>query len=114
VRREIEKDRTETETKVYTVDLQKVLLLPIMHSRKEAFFLSCLVCFNETFAPFEATRQNPNLCVLWNEALQERDTTDIGSSYHKVVRMNRDAKRFLFYANIAVHRIKIEPFTVSF
>ena len=91
-----EKDST---TMLFTVDLQKVLLLPIMHSRKEAFFLSRLVCFNETFAPVKATQQNQNLCVVWNESRQGRDAPDIGSAFHKVLKMNRDILHFIFYTD---------------
>ena len=50
---------------IYTVDMQKVLILPKM-TIKNSFFVSRLVVFNETFAPLH---NGENLCLIWHEAI---------------------------------------------
>ncbi|KAL4113829.1 hypothetical protein QTP88_017397 [Uroleucon formosanum] len=54
-------------TCIYSMDLQKVILIPNMPDTKSYFFTSRLVVFNETFAQLK-----PNAlchCVLWHEAI---------------------------------------------
>lgn len=51
-----------TTTRVYSMDLQKVLLLPILPESKTCFFTSRLVVFNETFASLKL--KGNSICVL--------------------------------------------------
>ena len=80
---------------VYSVDMQKVLLLPKM-SLKSSVFVSKLVVFNETFALLLNNGQN--ICVLWHEAISGRLAEDVASTYLAV------------NATIVVPKIKIECF----
>ena len=64
------------------IDLQKVLILPYMNQHKTAIFTPRLVTFNETFARLgQATPSNPNVAVLWHEAISGRSASDIASTY---------------------------------
>ena len=60
----------------FAVDMQRVLLVPIMKS-KRAFFTSRLVCFNETFDCLSGER---DICVLWNQATAGRNADDVASA----------------------------------
>ena len=83
-------------TERYSVDMQKVLLLPILPT-KATFFVSRLVCFNETFASLD---RGPSFAVLWHEALSGRNTSDVTSSYYRLIRERcPPARHFLFWAD---------------
>lgn len=77
---EYRKDINELSAKVYSMDLQKVLLLPIVVGSKETIFTSRLVCFNMTFAPLSSKSDQPTYCILWHEAIQGRNAEDITSA----------------------------------
>ena len=62
---------------VFAVDMQNVLLLPMMKS-KRAFFTKRLVCFNETFASLSGAG---HCCILWNESIAGRAAADVASSF---------------------------------
>jgi hypothetical protein len=66
----------------YAVDLQKVVVLPIMDQFKTAIFTPRLVTFNETFAHLGgATAVNPNITALWHEATSGQNAPDIASAF---------------------------------
>ena len=80
--RECYKTDKDMGKKAYAVDLQKVLLLPRMPEFKTVMFTPRLVTFNETFAPLgEATKENPNITVLWHEATSGRNAADLASAF---------------------------------
>ncbi|CAH2000887.1 unnamed protein product [Acanthoscelides obtectus] len=79
---------------IYTVDLQKVLLLPKM-TTKESFFIPRLVTFNETFAPLN---KDDNKCYVWHEATRGRNAPDIASTfYHVIKNSNPNVMSFIFW-----------------
>ena len=83
-RAEYRRDKNEDAapgTGVYSVDMQKVLLLPVMRG-KEYFFISRLVCFNETFANL---RSGNDICVMWHEAISGRNGADVSSAFAKFI-----------------------------
>lgn len=66
-----------SEYNVYTVNMQKVLIIPKMPI-KNSFFVSRVVVFNETFAPLH---QGDNKCLLWHEAIRVQNVTDVASTF---------------------------------
>ena len=64
----------------YAVDMQKVILIPKL-TTKESFFVSRLVCFNETFASGE--KGDKNFAVMWHEGISGRKASDVTSAYCK-------------------------------
>ena len=81
---------------VYAVDMQRVLLLPTMQS-KRAFFTSRLVCFNETFA---ALANGADSCVLWEESVAGRNADDVASAYVYFIQLHcKTQTDFLFWAD---------------
>ena len=69
-----------TKPNVYAVDMQKVIIIPKL-TTKESFFVSRLVCFNETFAT--NCDDKPNYAIIWHEGLSGRKASDVTSSYVK-------------------------------
>ena len=84
---------------VFSVDMQKVIMLPRMPGLKVAVFCKRIVIFNETFAPVGGkSRGKPN-GVLWHEGIAGRSAQEVASTYIKVIRSNRDKSSFVFWAD---------------
>ena len=106
-RRELDKDADHAhgeEKAVFTVDMQKVLILPIQPAVKESHFTSRLVCFNETFVPplsSARTGSSPEVayCVVWHEATYGRTGDAVASAFFGLVDELRDTKEFTFWAD---------------
>lgn len=96
------KDSEETASftkRIYSMDLQKVIILPIMPQSKTAIFTSRLVVFNLTFATLNKEPKNKSYCVLWHEALGGRKAEAIVDALLEVIRKERDASHFVFWAD---------------
>uniref|UniRef100_A0A1Y1LR10 Uncharacterized protein n=1 Tax=Photinus pyralis TaxID=7054 RepID=A0A1Y1LR10_PHOPY len=93
-------DSTQTwgdDFELYAVDMQKVLLLPKM-TIKDAFFVSRLSVFHETFANLKP--KGKNKCVLWHEAIKARNAPEVVSAYYNVlIRMESTTKHIIFWAD---------------
>lgn len=70
--REYRNDASQN-THAFSMDLQKVQLLPIIPGSKETVFTSRLVSFNQTFAPIVKKSGKHSQCVLWHEGQQGRN-----------------------------------------
>lgn len=95
------KKKLTTATSIHAVDMQKVLLLPKM-AIKEAFFVSRLIVFNETFCPINTSpgQDTKNICVLWHEAINGRRAAEVASSYlNFILKSNRLIKDFVFWSD---------------
>lgn len=90
-------------TRVYSMDLQKVRLLPILPESKTCFFTSRLVVF-ETFASL--TPKGNSICVLWHEAIAGRKGENITDSILALIKHERDAIDFMFWCDRIV-QVKI-------
>ncbi|KAL5236485.1 hypothetical protein ACI65C_003895 [Semiaphis heraclei] len=84
-------------TKVFSMDLQKILLLPMIPDSKTCFFTSRLIVFNETFASLRP--KGKSHCVLWHEAVAGRKAENIADSILSIMREERDALNFIFWAD---------------
>lgn len=84
-------------TRVYSMDLQKVLLLPILPESKTCFFTSRLVVFNETFASLKP--KGNSICVLWHEAIAGRKGKNITDSILALIEQERDVTDFIFWCD---------------
>ena len=83
-------------TAIFAVDMQKILLLPVMRG-KEYFFVSRLVCFNETFA---SIRNANDICVLWHEAIAGRNGANVASAFAQVIlTLSGGIQDFVFWAD---------------
>lgn len=80
----------------YTVDMQKIVILPKM-TIKNSYFVSRLIVMHETFA---ALHNNKNKCLIWHEAINGRSAPEVASTYYNVI-SNADAgiDTFVFWAD---------------
>lgn len=83
---------------IFTVDMQKVLIIPKMKT-KNSYFVSRLVVFNETFAPLHQ-HDTANICVLWHEAITGRTAADVASTFFNILQNSkREVMTFIFWAD---------------
>lgn len=96
----IDKTRTqELHERIYSMDLQKVILLPIMPYIKDSFFISRLVVYNETYAILNSNYAYKSVAVLWHEALQGRNADSIVDTIYTVMNMDNEATLYTFWAD---------------
>lgn len=85
--------------RIYSMDLQKVMLLPIMPNTKTCFFTSRLVIFNHTFATLNPNALENSYCVVWHEAISGRKAEALVDALMRVIRRERDVTDFIFWAD---------------
>ena len=64
---------------------------------KDSFFCSRLVSFNETFASMK--QNDAHFYVLWNEAIHDRNASNVTSTYIKVMEHLRETQHFVFWVD---------------
>lgn len=81
---------------VYTVDMQKIMIIPKMPI-KNSYFVSRLVVMHETFA---ALHRGKNKCIVWHEAIAGRSSPEVTSAYYNVIRNSlASVTKFLFWVD---------------
>lgn len=82
----------------YSVDLQKVVMLPRMDQFKAAVFCPRIIAFNESFVPIgSATANNLPFAVVWNETISGRNQEDIISAFRAFLIHNRDVRHIVLW-----------------
>ena len=96
-------DRENNSENSYSVDLEKVLLLPHMPFYKECIFTRRVVMFNETFAKLGGDGCGAPLAVIWHEGICGRNDDDITSSWikalHYIARVNPTISKVVLWAD---------------
>jgi len=103
---EYKKDSQEEEnyeTRYYSMDLQKMILMPNI---KASYFTSRLFVFNETFATIKKGSLFNCYCVLWHKAINGRKAENITDSILKVIGKERDVTKFVFWADNCIAQNK--------
>lgn len=83
-------------TVVYSMDLQKVIMLPIMEEFKECIFTKRIVVLNESFVPVGEREEQPDIkpiACIWHEGVSGRKKEDIAGAITKFIFANRDAEK---------------------
>ena len=98
---EYKKDKEGDPDKAYySVDMQKVMMLPRLPGVKTAIFTKRMVCFHETFAPLGSfTSDNRPIGIIWNEAISGRSAGDVASAFNCFLTVKCDVKHFVLWAN---------------
>ena len=86
----------------------EVLVLPMLIT-KEHLFVSCLVCFNETFAL--KTEGMPDYLIMWHKAITGREAKDVTSPYIRIYVNAARITKFLFGRTTVLVKIRIGYFT---
>lgn len=87
-----------TDTIYYSVDLQKVVMLPRMEQFKRAIFCPRIIAFNESFVPLgSAKNENIPFAAVWNEVITGRNCEDIISTLHAFLLKKRDVEHIVLW-----------------
>nr|XP_053621942.1 uncharacterized protein LOC128681791 [Plodia interpunctella] len=89
-----------TDTTIFAVDLEKVIMLPRMDEFKTVMFCPRLIVFNQSFVPVGDKRLHgvgKTLGVLWHEAIAGRKKEDIISCFQAFFLENRDYKHVILW-----------------
>lgn len=77
----------------YSLDLQKVIMLPRIDQYKAGIFCTRVITFNESFVPIgNLTRAHVPFAALWNECVSGRNQEDIISTFRAFLIYKRDAE----------------------
>ncbi|KAG5868844.1 hypothetical protein JTB14_012781 [Gonioctena quinquepunctata] len=89
-----QKDKFQKDKKMmcYSVDLQKVIMLPRMDQYKIVLFTPRIVIFNGSFVPVGEQKHLNAVAAIWHEGIAGRKKKDIISSFHAFFLKNRDAQ----------------------
>lgn len=73
-------------------------MLPRVDMFKEVLFTQRIVAFNESFVPVGLNKRKKKPCaIVWHEAITGRSKSDIASSFHRFLLLNRDATKITFW-----------------
>ena len=88
-----------SDTIYYTVDLQKVIMLPQMECFKTCIFTKRIVVFNQSFVPIGSMQKasRPPVAVLWHEAIAGTKKEQIVSAFHNFFLSCRDKKKIILW-----------------
>lgn len=85
---------------IFSVDLEKVIMLPRCEMFKSVIFAQRLVAYNESFVPVGSKNKNIKaMAALWHEAIQGRKKEDIISAFYKFFLSQRDAKKIILWVD---------------
>lgn len=91
---------TDNQSVYYSVDLQKVIMLPRMDQFKRCIFCPRIITFNESFVPLgKSIGNNVPYAVLWNETVSGRSQEDIISAYRSFLIQKRDVNHIVLWAD---------------
>lgn len=83
---------------VRSVDLQKVIMLPIMPGVKSVCFTKRIIAFHETFAPIDAyKRLNKTNSIVWHEGLAGRLGEEIASTFLIAIKQDREFQKLVYF-----------------
>nr|CAH7745499.1 unnamed protein product [Callosobruchus chinensis] len=92
-----EKPASEDEV-IFSVDLQKVIMLPRCEMFKSVIFTGRLVAYNESFVPVGSKNKNVRpMAAIWHEAIRGRKKEDIISTFYKFFLEQRDRTKVVLW-----------------
>ena len=97
--------KESNEEAFFSVDLEKVIMLPRMPGVKTVVFTRWIVAYNETFAPLgdkkSKRKTTKPVAMTWQEGEGKRSSQEICTAYIKFLNngTNRDIKNFTFWVD---------------
>ena len=92
------------EESYFSVDLQKVVMLPRLPGVKTVAFTKRIIGYNETFAPLGDKRKLKTktmrpYAMAWHEAIGGRSAQEITSVFKEFIEFHLEVKEFVFWAD---------------
>lgn len=97
--RDAQKAKSSSDTIFYSVDLQKIIMLPRMDQYKAAIFCPRIIAYNESFVPLGPDSKYLPVAVIWPEPISGRRQEDIISAYRAFFLLNRDVTNIILWAD---------------
>lgn len=97
-----------TTCRVYAVDMQKILLLPIIRGLKSCIFTPRLIVFNETFASMKvkevkegkmSTVRDKHYAEVWVESTAGRTKEYVANAFLSLIKKERDVHDFVSWTD---------------
>ena len=94
----------DNENAYYSVDLQKVIMLPRLPGIKTVAFTRRVIAYNETFAPLGDKKKLKDKSELptaltWHQAEGGRSAQEVCSTYYNFIKSKRDISNFTFWVD---------------
>lgn len=92
--------KNDSNTVIFAVDLEKVIMLPRMEEFKTVMFCPRLIVFNQSFVPIGDKHIHElglTFAALWHEATSGRKKEDIVSCFRAFFMQNRDLKHIILW-----------------
>uniref|UniRef100_A0A6P7FBR7 Uncharacterized protein LOC114328648 n=1 Tax=Diabrotica virgifera virgifera TaxID=50390 RepID=A0A6P7FBR7_DIAVI len=100
-REEYQKDANKgsnDECIIYSMDMEKVIMLPRCEMFKSVIFTKRLTVYNESFVPVGKKNSWPSVACLWHDAIRGRNKEELISTVHKFLSTHcRDVKRIILW-----------------
>ena len=84
---------------MFSVDMEKVIMLPRMPGVKQCIFTRRLIGYHKTFAPLDEKQQAKPYGIIWHEAIRGRKAEDVTSIFLRVMRSFRDARELTLWGD---------------
>lgn len=81
----------------FSVDLEKVIMLPRIDTFKSVLFSKRISLYNESFVPVGKMGNSKTFAVLWHEGISGRCKEDLVDAYHALFTQHRDAKKIILW-----------------
>lgn len=83
---------------IYSVDMEKVIMLPRCDMFKSVMFTKRLTVYNETFVPVGKKPKQPTVACVWHDAIRGRNKEELISTLFKfLVTECRDTKQIVLW-----------------
>ena len=89
---------TDGETYFYSLDPQKVRMLPEIAGVKSAVFMQRICAYSESFSPI-GKRKGKSIAMLWHQGVAGRNDEDIASCFEKFIlhKVDHDTKHQILW-----------------
>ncbi|XP_065677369.1 uncharacterized protein LOC124808549 [Hydra vulgaris] len=91
------KDAELNDGSIFSVDLQKVIMLPRLDAFKKVIFTKRIVAYHESFVPLGKKAHGVPMACIWHEGVTGRNKEDIVSTFYAFFLRQRDSKKITLW-----------------
>ena len=94
----VSEGKSNNDTIFFSLDLQKVRMLPEIPGVKSAVFTGRICAYNESFSPI-GRQKGKSYAIIWHQGISGRNDEDIASAFRKFIcrSENRDIKHIVLW-----------------
>ena len=80
----VSEGKSNNDTIFFSLDLQKVRMLPEIPGVKSAVFTGRICAYNESFSPI-GRQKGKSYAIIWHQGISGRNDEDIASAFRKFI-----------------------------